>query len=123
MGRVIHVAFQAGCLTLNGNVAATFRYWDNNPKSFMETENVRFNIPSALLVEAQRAASTQHVPMDELMQEAVKRYLDDLSWKWVFAYGQQQSRKLGIKEEDVERIVHEFREEERQRQSNPNAGH
>lgn len=88
----------------------------------METENVQFSIPSALLIEAQKAASMQHVSMDELMREAVKRYLDDLSWESVFAYGQSRSRKLGIKEEDVERLIDEFREEERQREQNSETG-
>jgi hypothetical protein len=81
----------------------------------MEVEkNFHARIPTALLVEAEKTAAAQHVGMDELTQEAVRRYLDELSWREIYAFGEQQSRKLGIKEEDVDRIIHEQRQERRE---------
>ena len=85
-------------------------------EAFMEPEkNLHASIPTALLVEAEKIAAAQHVSMDELTQAAMKRYLDELGWKKLYAYGEGQVRKLGIKEEDVDRIIHEYREEQRQR--------
>jgi hypothetical protein len=34
----------------------------------------------------------------------------------VYAYGEQQARKLGINEEDVDRIIHQYRQEQRERE-------
>lgn len=89
----------------------------------METEkNLHAMIPSTLLSEAERMAAEQHVTLDEWMRKAVQRAIEDSGWKRLYAYGEQQARKVGIKEEDVDRIIHEFREEERQRQNNE-SGH
>ncbi len=82
----------------------------------MEQEkNLHARIPTALLIEAEKIAAAQQVSMDDLTQAAMSRYLDELSWKKLYAYGEGQARELGIKEEDVDRIIHEFRNEERER--------
>lgn len=82
----------------------------------MEAEkNLHASIPNALLAEAEKIAAAQHVSMDELTQAAMKRYLDELGWKKLYAYGEGQARKLGIQEADVDHIIHEFRDEERER--------
>lgn len=80
----------------------------------METEkNLHASIPPALLAEAEKTAAARHVSIDELMQEAVTSIIKECRWKDVFAYGKQQAQKLGYKEEDVDRLIHEFREEDR----------
>jgi hypothetical protein len=78
----------------------------------MEPEkNLHASIPAALLTEAEQAANDDHISVDDLVRTALERSLIERRREEVFAYGKQQARKLGIKEEDVERIVHEFREE------------
>jgi metal-responsive CopG/Arc/MetJ family transcriptional regulator len=80
----------------------------------MEQEkNLHASIPAALLAEAEKIAAARHVSIDELMQEAVQSFVDERSWREVFAFGKKQAHKLGYKEEDVERLIHEFREEDR----------
>lgn len=80
----------------------------------METEkNLHAAIPPALLAEAVLAASDEHISVDELVRDAMERRLRTHRRERLFAYGEQQARKLGITEEDVERIIHEFREEDR----------
>ena len=87
----------------------------------MEIEkNLHASIPASLLIEAEKIAAAEHLTIDELTQAAMKRYFDELSWKKMYAYGEGQARKLGIKEEDDDRIIHEFRDEERARQENEN---
>jgi hypothetical protein len=84
----------------------------------METEkNLQATIPPALLKEAEQAASADRISVDEFVRDAMERRLRARRRDWLYAYGEQQARKVGIKEEDVERIIHEFRDEERQRQS------
>lgn len=80
----------------------------------METEkNLHASIPPALLAEAEKIAAARHISLDELMQQAVQSFVEERSWKEVFAFGKQQAHKLGYKEEDVDRLIHEFREEDR----------
>jgi metal-responsive CopG/Arc/MetJ family transcriptional regulator len=78
---------------------------------------VHVTLPQALIVEMERAANAGHITLDKFVEQAVQRHLSDQSWKKIYAYGEAQTRKLGIKEEDVDRIIHEFRQEERERQN------
>ena len=83
--------------------------------STMDNEkNLHASIPAGLLMEAQKAASADHISVDELVRDAVERRLRDRRRQQLYAYGEGQARKLGIKEEDVDRIIHEIRDEERQ---------
>lgn len=76
-------------------------------------KNVHVNLPQALVVQMQKAVEAGDVTLDEIVRQAVQRYLSDRSWNKLYAYGEAQSRKLGIQEEDVDRIIHEYRQEER----------
>lgn len=67
-------------------------------RAYREVEkNLHARIPTALLVEAEKTAAAQRVSMDEL------------SWRETYAFGERQSRQFGIKEEDVDRLIHERR--------------
>jgi len=80
----------------------------------MDTEkNLHASIPHSVLAEAQKIAAAQHVSLDEFTYAAMKHYIDELGWKNFYSYGQQQAEKLGIQEEDVDRLIHEYREEAR----------
>jgi hypothetical protein len=80
-------------------------------------KNLHASIPPALLAEAQAAASADHISMDDLVREAMERRLRQRQLRDLYAYGDQQARKLGLNEDDVERIIHEFRQEEREQQN------
>lgn len=79
-----------------------------------QTKNLHICIPDAVITEAEKMAAAEHITLDEFTHTAIKRYLDELGWKEFYAYGHQQARKIGIDEEDVERVIHEFRQEERE---------
>jgi hypothetical protein len=78
-----------------------------------QQKNLHASIPAALPSEAEQAANDDHISADDLVREALERSAIERRREEVFAYGKQQARKLGVTEEDVERIVHEFREENR----------
>ena len=83
----------------------------------MEPEkNLHAHLPPALLSEAYKAAQEERVTLDEVTQQAMERYLEERRWKKLYAFGEQQARKLGIKESDVDRIIHQRRAKERQRE-------
>jgi hypothetical protein len=79
-----------------------------------QQKNLHACIPDALLAEAERAANADHISVDEWVRDAMEtRLKSDRRRESIFAYGEQQARRLGIKEEDVEGIIHEFRQENR----------
>jgi len=80
-------------------------------------KNLHANIPPALLTEAEKAAQAEQITLDEVMRQAVEHYLEERRWKEVYQFGEEQARKLGIKEGDVDRIIHERREKERERET------
>jgi hypothetical protein len=75
--------------------------------------NANVSLPTALITQAEKAATAVHVSVDEWIRDAVEQRLREARRQRIYAYGEQQVQKLGIKEEDIERIIHEFREENR----------
>ncbi len=83
-------------------------------------KNLHAKIPAALLAEVEQAASADHISVDELVCDAVERRIRERRRQNLYAYGQQQAGRLGIQEKDVDRIIHEFREGEHERQNSEN---
>ena len=52
--------------------------------------------------------------MNEVLAEAVDRYLRDKQWQSLKSYGRQRARERGIKQSDVPRLVAESRREHQQ---------
>jgi predicted transcriptional regulator len=71
-------------------------------------------LPPALLAEVQAAADEERRPAGAVLREAVERYLRERRWQKIFAYGEQRARELGLTEQDVPRLIAEYRREERQ---------
>jgi len=84
----------------------------DNPKP----ENVfgKIELPSSLLSEVQAAADEEHRSSDELVREAVERYLKSRRWQQILAYGEERARSLGLSEADIPRLIEEYRQERRQ---------
>ncbi len=54
--------------------------------------------------------------MSELVREALRYYERERSWAETNAYGRARAEALGIREEDVDRLIHEYRREKRARE-------
>lgn len=50
-----------------------------------------------------------------MLDEAVRKYLDDQKWHSLVARGEQRARDKGLTEEDVPRLIEEVRRENRER--------
>jgi hypothetical protein len=59
-------------------------------------------LPEALLAEVRRLAKIEQRSPDELVQEAVERLLRLKRRERLYAYGEEQARRLGIQESDVQ---------------------
>ena len=66
-------------------------------------------VPEALLAELQRTAQAEHTSPEALAREAIERLLENRRLQKLYAFGEGQAKKLGIKERDVPRIVKEMR--------------
>lgn len=82
------------------------------------TKVVSISLPAEMLEAAERMARQENRTMSELMREALRVYQRERqSWQKIFAYGQANAKKLGIKDEqDVVRIMREYRQQQRKSQ-------
>jgi predicted transcriptional regulator len=78
-------------------------------------DNKLVGMPPALLAKIQEAANAEHRTAEELVLEAVERYLEERRWQQLLAYGEERARSLGLAEADVPRLITEYRQEKRQR--------
>ncbi len=78
---------------------------------------ITFNLsmPSDLLKLVDKQAKSEHRSRSELFRDAAREYiLRDKKWKSLQRYGAAQAKKMGLRtEEDVVRMIHEFRKEQR----------
>jgi metal-responsive CopG/Arc/MetJ family transcriptional regulator len=74
---------------------------------------INISLPEPLLAEIQSAAQAEHRSVDEVLTDAVKRYVEDRSWTRLLDYGSERAKALGIKESDVDSLIAESRAEQR----------
>jgi hypothetical protein len=77
-------------------------------------EGNNVTIPPSLLAEIQAAADEEKRPAEEVLREAIERYLRNRRWQKIYAYGEERARALGLSEEDIPRLIEEYRQEQRQ---------
>ena len=77
---------------------------------------VSISLPTEMLEAAERMAKEENRTMSELVREALRAYQRErTAWREIFAYGEANARRLGIKsEEDVVRTVRESRRQPRE---------
>ena len=71
------------------------------------------SLPEPLLAEIQSAARAEHRSVEEVLADAVKRYVENRSWTKLLDYGTERAKTLGIKESDIDRLIAESRAEQR----------
>lgn len=79
----------------------------------MATINV--HVSDELLAELQSKAAAEGKTVDQLAGEALRKGLEEQSWQDLLAYGRERGRASGYTEEDVPRVVKEWRREQRGR--------
>jgi metal-responsive CopG/Arc/MetJ family transcriptional regulator len=75
-----------------------------------EASNI--SLPEPLLAKIQSAAQAEHRSVDEVLADAVKRYVDERSWTKLLDYGAERAKTLGVKEFDIDRLTAESRAEQ-----------
>ena len=80
----------------------------------MATGN-NISLPEPLLAEIQSAAQAENRSVEEILQEAIRQYLDNRSWTKILGYGQRRAKELGLTEADIDRAIAETRAEQHRR--------
>ena len=78
----------------------------------MATQNNLY-VPNELLAELQAKAAAEGKTVDQLAAEALRRGLKEREWQDLLAYGRERGEASGYAEEDVPRLVREWRLERR----------
>jgi len=76
----------------------------------MATSNIP-GISDSQLTELEKLARAQERTVDEILGEAVDRYIKDKQWSALKVYGRAKSKERGLTERDVPRLIAESRQE------------
>lgn len=83
----------------------------------MQMQTLNIVLPKDLVKSADKVAKREYKNRSELIREALRVYLQDKEeWVQIFAAGERAMKEMGIKsEEEVDRIVYEYRHGLKQR--------
>jgi hypothetical protein len=77
------------------------------------TKTVSISMPPAELKLAERLAKTTNRSLSGVVREGLKRLAAEQYWQRVQAVARPKAEALGITENDVNRLVEEYRQEKR----------
>jgi len=69
------------------------------------------SLRDGLQAEIEKVARAQERTVNEVLAEAVDRYIREEQWQTLKSYGRQKARERGIKASDVLRLIAESRRE------------
>jgi len=75
-------------------------------------KNLDFQEIQEVLQEAEKIAKEENRSRSELMREALRRYIAERELRRLQRYGMKKAKELGLKEEDVQRLIDEYRAEQ-----------
>lgn len=67
------------------------------------------SLPDMLQAEIEKVARAQDRTVNEVLADAVDRYIREKQWQSLKSYGRQKARERGIKDADVLRLIAESR--------------
>jgi metal-responsive CopG/Arc/MetJ family transcriptional regulator len=76
-------------------------------------KNVSITLPSSMLADAERIAKREGRTKSELFREALRRYVEQQEWTAIDTFGRRQAKALNVKPQDVSRIIHDWRRQQR----------
>ena len=80
---------------------------------------ISITLPPEMLSRAMALAEKENRTMSELVREALRHYERHRWWEETNAYGRARAAALGIREEDVDRLIHGYRQGKRARRKRP----
>ncbi|MCD6256853.1 ribbon-helix-helix protein, CopG family [Candidatus Aerophobetes bacterium] len=76
----------------------------------MRTTKIQtLSLPPEMVEQIEKIAKEENMTKSELFREALREYLKKKRWEKIREYGAKKAAELGIREEDVERLIDEYR--------------
>jgi len=72
-------------------------------------ENKSLSLPERLRIEIEKVAEAQGRSVNDILAEAVDRYVKDKQWANLKQYGREKAKEDRIGEADVDRLIAESR--------------
>lgn len=80
----------------------------------MRTTKIQtISLPPEIVKQIEKIIKEDGMTKSELFREALREYIRKRRWEKIREYGARKAAELGIKEEDVERIIDEYRHKKR----------
>ena len=76
---------------------------------------INLHLSDDLLAELRAKAEAEGKSVDQVAEEALRKGLEERAWQDLLSYGLETGRKSGYTEEDVPRLIKEYRREQRGR--------
>jgi len=78
-----------------------------------QTKTVNTSLPLNVCQELEELAERKGISKSQILRLALANYVErEKRWQRIYEIGEKRANELGIKsEEDVERLIHEFRKE------------
>ena len=81
------------------------------------TKTLSVTLPPEMLSRAEELAKKENRTMSELVREALRHYERERWWEETKAYGRARAQALGVREHDVDRLIHEARQDKRRKRT------
>jgi CopG family transcriptional regulator/antitoxin EndoAI len=72
---------------------------------------VTLSLPPEIATKVEQLMKEEGRTEDELLREALRRYVEEQEWKKIYRYGETKAKEKGITEDQVEDIVDAYRKE------------
>lgn len=78
-----------------------------------KTKIVNLSLPNETYEQVEELADRMEVSKSEVLREALKQYVaSEKRWQQIRRWGEETAKRLDIRDEDdVDRMIHEFRQE------------
>lgn len=75
------------------------------------TRSITFSLPPEMADKVDEVARQEGCTKSELLRKALLDYIEERKWRQLVEYRERRARELGIRPEDVESLVEEYRSE------------
>lgn len=73
------------------------------------TKTWTISLPPKMVKEAEKIARDENRTKSELIREALRFYLDEKEWQYLYRYGAKKAIEKGLAESDIEKLVDDIR--------------
>ena len=82
----------------------------------MRTTKIQtISLPPEIVKQIEKIIKEEGMTKSELFREALREYIRKRRWERIREYGARKAAEVGIKEEDIERLIDEYRHKKKRK--------